>query len=117
MNKSKLNKYAKLNKMDKDDAIFIKQVPVHSKNRFKKISNLNDKVEFIKQVPVHPRDNLHFSQFQFIREIDWRGKLKKKAMRFIFHQQNRLSPNKLKHPKNKLAANKAQCQQIDERGI
>ena len=84
MNKSKLNKYAKLNKMDKDDAIFIKQVPVHSKNRFKKISNLNDKVEFIKQVPVHPRDNLHFFQFQFIREIDWRGKLKKKPCDLFF---------------------------------
>ena len=107
MNKSKLNKYAKLDKMDKDSAIFIKQVPVHLKNRFKNISNLNDKVEFIKQVPVHPRDNLNFFQFQFIREIDWRGKLKKKAMRLIFHQQNRLPPNKLKDPKNKLAANEA----------
>ena len=54
MNKSKLNHYAKLNKMDKEDVIFIKQV--HPKNRFKKIANLNDKVEIIKQVPVHPRD-------------------------------------------------------------
>ena len=58
MNKSKLNNYAKLNKTDKDEVIFIKQVPVHSRNRFKKIADLNDKVEFIKQVPVHPRERL-----------------------------------------------------------
>ena len=35
INKSKLNTYAKLNKTDKDDVIFVKQVPGHTRNRFK----------------------------------------------------------------------------------
>ena len=74
INKSKLNNYAKLNKTDKDDFIFIKQVPVHSSNKFKKVADLNDKVEFIKQVPIHPRDRLKkFSDLKdevgFIKQV------------------------------------------------
>ena len=74
MNKSKLNNYSKLNKTDKDDVISIKQVPVHPKNRFKKIANLNYKVEVIKQVPVHPRDRLKMlsdlkDEVEFIKQV------------------------------------------------
>ena len=35
INKSKLNNYAKLNKTDRDDIFFVKQVPVHPRDRFK----------------------------------------------------------------------------------
>ena len=56
----------KISKKIKDDKIeFIKQVPVHprdrsaqnSKKRSKKIKKDNE-VEFIKQTPVHPPDRL-----------------------------------------------------------
>ena len=51
--------YSNLNKKRKDDDIvFIKQVPVHPRDRLKKLADIDEKVEFIKQVPVHPRDRL-----------------------------------------------------------
>ena len=53
--KTTLKNYKHLDKDNNDDAVFIKQVPVHPKNRMKKLAALNDKVEFIKQVPLHPR--------------------------------------------------------------
>ena len=49
--KTALKNYKHLNKDNNDDVIFIKQVPVHPKNRKKKLAAQNDKVEFIKQVP------------------------------------------------------------------
>ena len=63
----------------------------------KKLSDLKDEVEFIKQVPLHPRSRLE------------RQTKKAKATPLILHPWNRLPPNnKLKHPKNKLAAKEAQ---------
>ena len=55
--KTTLRNYEHLNK-DNDDVVFIKQVPVHPKNRMKKLPAQNDKVEFIKQVSLHPRLHL-----------------------------------------------------------
>ena len=37
---------------------FIKQVPIHLRQRLKKLAALNGKVQFVKQVPVHPWDKL-----------------------------------------------------------
>ena len=57
--KGQLVNYSKLNKKSKDnDIVVIKQVPVHPRDRLKKLAAAEDKVEFIKQVPVHPRDRL-----------------------------------------------------------
>ena len=53
--KTRLKNYKHLNTDHNDDVVFIKQVPVHPKNRMKKLAAQNDKVEFIKQVPLHPR--------------------------------------------------------------
>ena len=53
-----LKNYKHLNKGNNDDVIFIKQVPVHLKNRMKKLAAQNDKVEFIKQVSLHPQLHL-----------------------------------------------------------
>ena len=53
--KTTLKNYNHLNKDNNDDVVFIKQVPVHPKNRMKKLASQNDKVEFMKQVPLHPR--------------------------------------------------------------
>ena len=105
-NNSKLKNHAKLNKTDKDGVIFIKQVPVHQKNRFKKIDDLNDKVEFIKQVPVHPKDRLKkLSDLkEFIKQVPLqpqnrleRQTKKTKATPLVLHARNRFPPsNKLK---------------------
>ena len=38
--------------------MFIKQVPVHPRDRLKKLAAAEEKVEFVKQVLVHPRDRL-----------------------------------------------------------
>ena len=110
-----------MNKTDKDAAIFIKQSPVHLKNRFKKIANLNDEVEFIKQVPVHPRDRLKKlsdlkDKVELIKQVPLhpRKRLERQTKKIevrplILHLRNRLPPNnKLKHPRNKLATKEAQ---------
>ena len=36
--------------------MLLNQVPVHPRDRFKKLSDLNDKFEFINQVPLYPRE-------------------------------------------------------------
>ena len=36
----------------------MKQVPIHPRDRFKKLEAIDEKVKFIKQVPVHQRDRL-----------------------------------------------------------
>ena len=57
--------YNKLNKKQwkiKDDVVFIKQTPVHPRDRFQKLATIKKKkaegeeVNFIKQIPVHSRD-------------------------------------------------------------
>ena len=53
--KTTLKNYNHLNKDNNYDVVFIEQVPVHPKNRMKKLASQNDKVEFMKQVPLHPR--------------------------------------------------------------
>ena len=55
----KLFNYNKLNKKSKnDDIIFIKQVSIHSRDKFNKLATADEKVEFIKQEPVHSRARL-----------------------------------------------------------
>ena len=56
--KTTLKNYKRLNQDNNDDVVFIKEVPVHPKNRMKKLAAQNDKIEFIKQVPLHPRSHL-----------------------------------------------------------
>ena len=57
--KGQLVNYSKLSKNSKEDGIvFVKQVPVHPRDRQKKLAAADQKVEFLKQVPVHPRDRL-----------------------------------------------------------
>ena len=56
--KPQLANYSKLKKSKDDDIVFIRQVPVHPRDRIKKLTTAKEKVEFIKQVPVHPRDRL-----------------------------------------------------------
>ena len=57
--KGQLVNYSKLSKNSKEDGIvFVKQVPVHPRDRLKKLAAADQKVEFLKQVPVHPRDRL-----------------------------------------------------------
>ena len=84
--KGKLVNYSNLNKKRKDDGIvFIKQVPVYSRDRFKKLAVIDEKIEFIKQVPAHPRDRLRRATKQqqekvaFIKQfpIQPRDRLKK----------------------------------------
>ena len=58
INHSKLKNFAELGKVKKDNVIFVKKVPLHSKNRMKRLIHLNDKVEFIKQVLVHPKNRM-----------------------------------------------------------
>ena len=53
-NCSELSKRSKCN----NEVTFIKQVPVHPRNRMKKIAALDKKVHFITQVPSHPHDRL-----------------------------------------------------------
>ena len=106
ISKSSLNKYKKIINTEKDDAVFIKQVPVHPSIRFKKLNDLLYKVEFIKQAPVHPRNRLK--------------KLSKKteATLLILHLRNRLPNDKLlKHPRNKFAAKEAQIARNNVSGL
>ena len=56
--KIQLVNYSKLKKSKYDDIVFIKQVPVHPRDRLKKLAAAEEKVEFVKQVLVHPRDRL-----------------------------------------------------------
>ena len=99
--------------MDKGNVVFIKQVPVHPKNRSKKISYLNDKVEFIKQVSVKKLSDLK-DEAEFIKQVPphpgkrlERQTKKTKVTPLILHPRNKLPPyNKLKHPRKKLAAKK-----------
>ena len=57
--KGQLVNYSKLSKNSKEDGIvFVKQVPLHPRDRLKKLAAADQKVEFLKQVPVHPRDRL-----------------------------------------------------------
>lgn len=53
-----MNKYKQLINTEKDDVVFIKQVLVQPRIKFKNLNDLNDKVNFIKQVPVYPRNRL-----------------------------------------------------------
>ena len=54
--KAQLVNYSKLKKTKNDNVVFIKQVPLHPRDRFRKLAAAEEKVEFIKQIPVHPRD-------------------------------------------------------------
>ena len=40
-----------------DDVVFVKQVPMHPRDRIKKLAK-DDDVVFVKQVPLHLRDRL-----------------------------------------------------------
>ena len=95
--KGQLVNYSKLNKKSKDDDIvFIKQVPVHPRDRFKKLAAAKEKVELIKQVPVHPRDRLKRAarqqkEVEFIKQVPLHPKERLKRM-----------DKKLKHPRDRM---------------
>lgn len=92
-----MNKYKQLINTKKDDVVFIKQVLVQPRIKFKNLNDLNDKVNFIKQVPVYPRNRL--------KKLSKR----RKAAQLILHPQNRLPNDKLlKHPRNKFTARETQ---------
>ena len=106
--------YSNLNKKRKDDGIaFIKQVPVHPRDRFKKLAVIDEKVEFIKQVPVHPRDRLRRAKKQqqekveFIKQfpIHPRDRFKKATnQQAPIHPWDRLKKldKNFQHPKNRV---------------
>ena len=58
IDKIDLKPYGRLNNKSKDDAVFIKQTPVHPRDRLKKLAAEGEEVKFIKQVLVHPTDRL-----------------------------------------------------------
>ena len=58
IDKIDLKSYGRLNNKSKDDVVFIKQTPVHPRDRLKKLAAEGEEVKFIKQVPVHPTDRL-----------------------------------------------------------
>ena len=45
-------------KTENNDIEFLKQVPVHPRERLRKKIKEEKDIEFLKQVPVHPRDRL-----------------------------------------------------------
>ena len=74
--KAQLVKYSKLKKCKDDDVVFIKQVPVHPRDRFKKLAAAAEKVEFIKQVLVYPKDRLKRARKE--KDEHPRGRMKNK---------------------------------------
>ena len=48
--------YQRISKKTDDDVKFLKQVPVHPRDRLAR--KAKNKVKFLKQVPQHPRDRL-----------------------------------------------------------
>ena len=54
--KNKLATTKKIRQKD-DDVVFVKQVPMHPRDRIKKLAK-DDDVVFVKQVPLHLRDRL-----------------------------------------------------------
>ena len=61
--KSKTFEYREPNKRSKswnNDIMFIKQIPMHPRDRLKKLNKLRktDEVKFIKQLPLHPAERL-----------------------------------------------------------
>ena len=86
-----------MNKKSKDDDIvFIKQVPVHPRDRLKKLASAKEKVELIKQVPVHPRDRLKRAarqqkEVEFIKQVPLHPKERLKRM-----------DKKLKRPRDRM---------------
>ena len=75
----------KFKKSKSDDIVFIKQVPVHPRDRLKTLAASEEKVEFIKQVPVHSRDRLKklataAEKVEFIKQVpvNPRGRIKNK---------------------------------------
>ena len=63
---------------------------MHSRDRLKKLTAINEKVKFIKQVPVHP--------------WDWLKRKTKNIKRVPAHPRDKLKKetNKLKHPRNRI---------------
>ena len=94
--KGQLVNYSKLNKKSKDDKIvFIKQVPVHPRDRLKKLAAAEEKIEFLKHVPVHLRDRLKRAIKQQQKEVQF-------TKQFPLHPRIRLErTNKnIKHPRD-----------------
>ena len=86
-----------IKKSKNDDIVFIKQVPVHSRDRLKKLVAVEEKVEFIKQVPVHPRDRLKRATKQQQKEAEF-------IKQVPLHPRVRLKriDKRLKHPRDKM---------------
>ena len=74
--KGGLANYNKLSKKGKnDDVVFIKQVPIHSRNS-SNLAAIDEKVKFIKQVSVHPRDSLKMAD-KHLKQPNDRLKIKR----------------------------------------
>ena len=58
IHKIDLKPYGRLNNKSKDNVVFIKQTPVHPRERLKKLAAEGEEVKFIKQVSLHPTDRL-----------------------------------------------------------
>ena len=86
-----------IKKSKDDDIVFIKQVPVHSRDRLKKLVAVEEKVEFIKQVPVHPRDRLKRATKQQQKEVEF-------IKQVPLHPREKLKriDKRLKHPRDKM---------------
>ena len=109
IDKIDLKPYGRLNNKSKDDAVFIKQTPVHPRDRLKKLAAEGEEVKFIKQVPVHPTDRLKRKRKGELVNYNRLNKKSKGDVVFIkqvpVHPRDRLkkkADNKLKHPKNRM---------------
>ena len=49
--------YKRLNKKKDDHIVFLKQIPVHPRDRLAR--KRKDEVKFVKQVPLYPRERLN----------------------------------------------------------
>ena len=77
-------KKKKKEKEKDDDAVFVKQVPLHPRDRLKQLTK-DDDVVFVKQVPLHPRDRLKEltkdDDVVFIKQVHLHPRLKKKTIK------------------------------------
>ena len=62
-----------------DDVVFMKQAPMHPRDKLKKKKTQDDYIHFLKQVPLHPRDRLK-KKTRKLEPIHPRDKMKRLAL-------------------------------------
>ena len=97
-------------KAQSDDIEFVKQVPVHPRDRLTRATKKaqSDDVEFVKQVPVHPRDRLARAtkeDVEFLKQITLhpRNRLRRKT-KILKHPKDRMKEKELKVARDNVSA-------------